>query len=86
MTPFRKKKARERDRGRALKTGAFTIVEVLIVLAILATLGAIALSSYTKFIEKSKIVRAISDIETIASLLDLYNEDNDKYYYISCQY
>jgi len=48
----------------------------MITLAIMMTLGAIAISTYSGFIKKTKIVTAINEIRTIAREIDLYREDN----------
>jgi general secretion pathway protein G len=47
-------------------TGGFTLLELMIVVAIVGILATIAIPSYQKYIEKSKETTAISDIGTIA--------------------
>jgi len=54
----------------------FTLVELLVTIAIMLTLGAIAISAYSGFIGKTKTFTAINDIRTISREIDLYKEDN----------
>ena len=46
--------------------GGFTLVELMIVVAIVGILSSIAIPSYLKYMEKNKETTAISDIGTIA--------------------
>jgi general secretion pathway protein G len=55
----------------------FTLVELLIVIAILGTLSAIALPSYSSYLEKAKIARAIADIRNLEKELLTYQADNE---------
>jgi general secretion pathway protein G len=52
---------------------------MVFVLAIVGVLSAIAIPLYGGFIEKAKIVRAISEIATISKYIAAYNADNNKY-------
>jgi general secretion pathway protein G len=53
------------DRRRRTRFYGFTIIELLIVLAIIATLAAIAIPSYMSSRNKAKIAMAISEIKLI---------------------
>lgn len=65
--------------GRAEKSSGFTLLELLITVAIAGILSAIAIPLYTGFIEKAKIIRAVSEITTISRSITTYNIDNNKY-------
>ena len=57
----------------------FTLIELVIVVAIVGVLSAIAMPLYGEYIEKAKIVRAISEITTISKSLTAYYLENNKY-------
>jgi general secretion pathway protein G len=52
--------------GRLKGTGAFTLVEILIVLALIATLAGIGIPIYYRSLDKARQTRAIADIRNIA--------------------
>jgi general secretion pathway protein G len=67
-------------RGKKLLRGeGFTLLELLIVMAIMATLAAIGLIKYKGFIEETKEKKAISDINEIANLIEQFKEENERY-------
>lgn len=47
------------------KNRGFTLVELLVVIAIIGILAGIVLPNVTKFIEQSKVTRAVADIQSI---------------------
>ena len=53
---------------RSVRAG-FTLVELLIAIAIVGILSAIAIPNYLRYLEKNKEITAISDIVTIAGKL-----------------
>jgi len=58
---------------------ALTLVELILVVAILATLSCIAMPVYTHYIEKSKISQAIADISEIALEITQFWAKNGSY-------
>jgi general secretion pathway protein G len=62
--------------GRPLRRGGFTLVELLLVLVILATLAAIVLPKLVGRTEEAKIKATKTQISAIESALDLFEVDN----------
>jgi general secretion pathway protein G len=55
----------------------FTLIELMLVVAIIATLAAIAIPSYRSYVDKAKISRAIMEIKTLE--LELTADELDGY-------
>jgi general secretion pathway protein G len=64
------------DKGSCCKRG-FTLIEVCVVVAIIATLSAIAVPSYLQYKYKAMVVVAISDIRMIEQQISLFEQEND---------
>ncbi len=58
---------------------AFTLIELLLVLVILAVLAAVIVPKFTNRSKDAKITRAKSDIHTLEQALDTYEIDNGEY-------
>jgi prepilin-type N-terminal cleavage/methylation domain-containing protein len=58
---------------------AFTLIELLIVVAIIAILAAIALPNFLEAQTRSKVARVKSDLRTIATALESYATDYNEY-------
>lgn len=56
---------------------AFTLLELIIVVAIIGTLAAIGVPAYTRHIHKARVAKASSDIYQIALELHEYQVDRD---------
>ena len=58
---------------------AFTLIELLIVVAIISILSAIAVPNFLEAQVRSKISRTRADMRTIATALESYHVDNNHY-------
>jgi type II secretion system protein G len=65
-------KPRGRERG-------FTMIELLVVVAIIGTLAAIAIPTYFSYINKAKLTVAINTMSTIRKTLEAFNIDNGEF-------
>jgi len=61
------------------KQKAFTLIELLIVVAIIAILVAIAVPNFLEAQVRSKAARAKADLRTIAGGIEMYRLDNTQY-------
>src|SRR5438046_9379364 len=57
----------------------FTLVEVLVVMIILAILAAVVVPRVVGRTEDARRARAVSDVESLGTALDLYKADNGEY-------
>jgi general secretion pathway protein G len=71
--------ARWRTHGsRSRKSQGFTIVELLIVVAVLLTICAIAIPNLMAAMDQARIARAVGDIKTLEDEIALYDVINGK--------
>src|SRR5205823_13595374 len=66
------------QRRSRLRSG-FTLVEVLVVMIILAILAAVVVPRVVGRTEDARRARAVSDVESLGTALDLYKADNGEY-------
>ncbi len=59
-------------------TRAFTLIELLIVVAIIAILAAIAIPNFLEAQTRAKVARVASDLRTIATGIESYRVDNNR--------
>ena len=64
--------------------GAFTLVEIMIVVAIIALLAAIAVPGFLRARKRSQASRVINDLRLIDSAVDQYAIENNKVSGSSC--
>ncbi|MGI8905201.1 MAG: type IV pilin protein [Candidatus Sumerlaeaceae bacterium] len=57
----------------------FTLIELLIVVAIIAILASIALPNFIEAQVRAKVARAKADLRTMATGLEAYHADNNRY-------
>ncbi|MBX3729845.1 MAG: prepilin-type N-terminal cleavage/methylation domain-containing protein [Candidatus Sumerlaeia bacterium] len=60
---------------------AFTLIELLIVVAIIAILAAIAVPNFLEAQVRSKVSRQLSNMRTVVTAMEAYAVDNNKYPY-----
>ncbi len=60
------------------KRGGFTLVEIMIVVAIIALLAAIAVPGFLRARKRSQATRVINDLRLISAAIDQYALDNSK--------
>ena len=57
----------------------FTLIEIMICIAILGTLAAIAIPNYFSYINRGRVARAIGDIKAIENPIQQFYLINDRY-------
>ncbi len=61
------------------KVKGFTLVELLVVVAIIGILGGIAYPSYTHYVKKSECADGIDSLLSLAGFMEEYYMNNDTY-------
>jgi type IV pilus assembly protein PilE len=59
--------------------GGFTLIELMITVAVAGILAAVALPMYTVYVQRSKIAEAVSSLSDMRSRLEQYFFDNGRY-------
>ncbi len=59
--------------------GAFTLIELLIVVAIIGILAAIAVPNFLNAQVRAKVARCVSDMKSLSTALEMYKLDNNDY-------
>jgi len=62
-----------------MKSSGFTLIEVMVTMAIIGILAAVAFPSYTRYIQKGKIVEATNQLSVSRVQLEQYYQDNKDY-------
>lgn len=68
-----------RESARRAGRAGFTLIELMIAVAIVAILAAIAIPSYTGYVQRSRISEAINELATLRMRLEQYYQDNRNY-------
>lgn len=58
------------------RSRGFTLIEVMVTVAIVAILSAIAFPSYTQYIQRARIVEAVSTLSDMRNKMEQYFQDN----------
>jgi prepilin-type N-terminal cleavage/methylation domain-containing protein len=66
-------------RGISFGQNAFTLIELLIVVAIIAILAALAVPNFLEAHVRSKVSRAKADLRSIAGAIEIYRLDQSRY-------
>ncbi|HEX6267539.1 MAG TPA: type IV pilin protein [Burkholderiales bacterium] len=61
------------------RAGGFTLMELMITVAIVAILAAVALPSYTNYVQRGKITEAVSTLSELRLRAEKYFADNRSY-------
>ena len=70
-----------KSRSININAKAFTLIELLIVVAIIAILAAIAVPNFLEAQVRAKVSRAKTDMRSMATAVECYAVDNNKYPY-----
>jgi general secretion pathway protein G len=70
--------ARAQIRGRREGEGGFTLIELMIVMAIIGVLSVIAIPSFVQSVKKAKEAALMEDLHTMRSAIDSYTVDKEK--------
>ena len=65
--------------SRDIGQKGFTLIELMIVVAIIGTLASIAIPNYTSYIERAKITKIIAEFKVIETAAYAFKADNNRF-------
>lgn len=69
----------QRQPGDVTRNAGFTLIEVMIVVAIIAILAAIAMPNYTAYVQRSRLTEASAKLSDLRTRMEVYFQDNRGY-------
>jgi general secretion pathway protein G len=66
-------------RSSSVRTRGFTLIEIMVVMVIIAILGALIGPQILGRVDEARVTKAQADIRTLGTALDLYRMDNFSY-------
>ena len=67
------------QRASAMRCNGFSLVELMVVVAVLGILAAIAVPNYQEYVLRSKLVDGVSSLSQLRVSLEHYYQDNRSY-------
>ncbi|MBS1196238.1 MAG: type pilus biosis protein PilE [Proteobacteria bacterium] len=74
------------ESGKVKHEGGFSLIELMIVVAIIGILAAIALPAYSTYIMQSRITEATSKLAETRTQLEMYFDNNRSYEGYNCDF
>jgi|KBSSwiStaDraftv2_1062776.scaffolds.fasta_scaffold1985694_1 type IV pilus assembly protein PilE len=68
-----------RRRKRGCRSSGFTLIELMVTVAVVAVLASLALPSYAAYVQRSRVPPALSALSTFQIRMELYFQDNRSY-------
>lgn len=65
--------------SNAVRAGGFTVIEVMVTIAVIAVLSALAIPKYRDYKENARVVQAANDVGSIAALIQHFFIENRAY-------
>lgn len=68
------------EKREQLRQKGFTLVEIMVVIAILAIIAAIAIPVYSNYVKDAKFAQAKSNLVLLSTLMERYYQNHNVYY------